>query len=354
MEETVLISVIVPVYNTAGFLPQCLDSIAENACRGLEILLIDDGSTDGSSLLLGRFCEACPAARVITQENRGLSAARNTGLDAARGEWILFIDSDDYVLPGFFGLPLEKASETGADLVLFGFRELMDETGYTIPRADRLPEGVFSARDILRALARSEVFPNAWNKLYRRSLWDGIRFPEGECWEDCAVMHRVISRADRILILHDALYCYRLRKNSITKNAENDLSVYFWRYLQYGKRYAFLLERFPDLAVLMDPVREESALKYCAALSVGEDRDLFLEMRQNILQGHGASGVPIPASRNSAASIRFSRILLRLSPRLFRWLSGRLLARKRQDSPWTDGGRARPVPDLPAGKEAQP
>ena len=334
MERTVRISVIVPVFNTEACLPQCLSSLAENAHEDDEILLVDDGSTDGSSNLLDSFAESRGNVRVIRQENRGLSAARNSGLDAASGEWILFVDSDDYVLPGFFDAPYERALRDGTDLALFGTREFTDRTGYVVSRPGALQEGNYSAEDVLRALARFEISPNAVNKLFRRTLWDGIRFPEGECLEDCAVMHEVIGRARRVSVMRDLFYACRLRAGSISKEAESDLSIYRWRYLQYGKRYRYLLERYPLIASEMDRAREESAFKYCASLSVLADRGGFRQMRAFILSGKDGDGLPIPRAGDAAPAIRAARILLRSMPSVFRLASSGMLRRKKRRSPF--------------------
>ena len=341
MDQQPLISVIVPVFNTAAYLARCLDSLICQTYSNIEILAVNDGSTDESASILSDYAGKDPRIRVFTQENRGLSAARNTALDAARGDWLMFLDSDDFAGPSFCETPLSAALTAGADMVLFNATGLIEKTGVTFPFDAALPEGIYSAREILMALASSSIHPNVWIKLYRRDLFDGIRFPEGENWEDCAIMHLVIDRASRICAIRDALCTYLQREKSITKMAQRDLSIYYWRYHQYNRRYAYLLEHYPDIAAGMAPSQEDAALKYCAvcalmpALSRSDSvsggsvpYESFASIRAQILGGKTLDGIPIPHSSSSSFPVRAGRILLRLCPPLFRLAAGKMLHRR--------------------------
>ena len=327
MNTSDLITVIIPVFNTGPWLAPCLESILVQTWPSLEILVVDDGSTDDSPSIIRSFQERDPRITVITQTNQGLSAARNAALDRAHGDWIMFLDSDDSVADTFCEHAWLAAAESGADLVLFDALGVIEGTGDTFPFRSELPAGVYDKKETLLALARFLIPPNAWNKLYRRRLFEQIRFPAGENWEDCAVMHRIIDRAGQICVLHDTLYYYRNRTGSITGLAQQDLSVYSWRYLQYGKRYAYLLEKYPDIAREMTASQEETALKYCAACAISPDRqEQFRMMRARILQGEpDENGVTIPRNAHPSPKIRLARILLRFSPGLFRMAAKRLV-----------------------------
>ena len=228
-----MISVIVPVYNVEPYLPECLDSILGQTCRALEIILIDDGSTDGSSQICEAYRERDARIRVFREENRGVSAARNLGLDNASGEWIMFVDADDYVSPDYCALPLQTALEQGADLVTFEAKRV----GWPTERKDKArPTGVLTCHEAVE-FGR----PAPWDKLYRRELFREIRYPEGRLGEDIATIYRVICAANRIVWIDSTLYHYRYRENSVSKvtneRAANEL------YIAHLERYQYLLEQ---------------------------------------------------------------------------------------------------------------
>ena len=298
--DTPQISVILPVYNTAPWLERCLDSLLSQDCPSFEVLAVDDGSTDESAEILLRAAAEDPRLRVIRQSNRGLSAARNAALSEARGQWLMFLDSDDWVSPGFLSLPLKEALSSGAKMVLF---QAVRETspGFSSGQPPvllpcGLNPGLHSAEDVLRALCTFKINTNVWNRLYHRSLFDGIRFPEGESWEDAAVMHLLIHRAGQVSVIPDVLYHYADRPETLTRNAYRDRSVYYWRYLQYGKRYDYMKQHFPKIAEEMRGSVLESRLKYCAVLAAAQRKAAQGKATQGkTAQGKAASGNTAPA-----------------------------------------------------------
>ena len=177
-------SVIVPVYNVKDFLEKCVDSVLRQTERDFELLLIDDGSTDGSGALCDELAGRDNRIRVIHQENKGLGGARNTGIEAASGDWLLFLDSDDWIEPETLEKALTAGEQQNADMVLFGFRSV-DMQGKEL--------GIF-----LDALPKNEplspkthkdlllCYPCAWNKLYKKRLFleTGVRYPLRVWYED--------------------------------------------------------------------------------------------------------------------------------------------------------------------------
>ncbi|MBQ6273634.1 MAG: glycosyltransferase [Oscillospiraceae bacterium] len=238
-DENIKISVLVPVYNVARFLPRCLDSLAAQSLRDIEILLIDDGSTDDSAAICADYVARDGRFRLLRQENRGLSAVRNRHLEEARGEYLLFVDSDDWVAPDFCEAPWRCARAQDADLVLFGFRHVTEE-GEPLPLKGSLPQGPIDRETALRLLLTGPSFSYVWNKLWKKSLFHGLRFPEGRMYEDVAVTYLSVLRAERIVSLPQVLYYYRKRKGSAvslrTDKAMEDYSV------MYGGRYHGLKE----------------------------------------------------------------------------------------------------------------
>jgi len=208
------LSVIVPVFNTADKLERCVSSILSQHVDGLELILVDDGSTDGSPALSDRLAGADERVRVIHRPNGGLSAARNTGIDAATGTWIAFVDSDDELAPDTLDPNLELTSDS-IDLVEFPVA-----VHYGAPNAYNLDFQLVTT-------SGDKVFPHwimsggythcyAWNKIYRATLFDGIRFPENENFEDAAICPQIISRCRAVTYSDRGRYLYYSSGGSIT------------------------------------------------------------------------------------------------------------------------------------------
>ena len=208
------LSVIVPVFNTADTLERCVSSILSQQVDGLELILVDDGSTDSSPALCDRLSGADDRVRVIHRANGGLSAARNTGIDAATGTWIAFADSDDELVPDTLSANLELATDD-VDLVEFPV-----SVHYGAPNCHEL---VFEPLTV----SGDEVFSHwiktggythcyAWNKIYRSTLFEGIRFPEGENFEDAAVCPSIIRKCRAVTYSDRGRYLYYSSGGSIT------------------------------------------------------------------------------------------------------------------------------------------
>ena len=208
------LSVIVPVYNSASTLQRCVRSIMSQHVGDMELILVDDGSTDGSSALCDELMSDNDCIRVIHRANGGLSAARNTGIDAAQGTWIAFIDSDDELAPDTLCPNLELLSDD-IDLVEFPVA-----VHYGAPNAYNLD---FQPDTI----SGDKVFPHwimtcgythcyAWNKIYRKTLFNTIRFPEGENFEDAAICPQIIRLCRAITYSDRGRYLYYSSGSGIT------------------------------------------------------------------------------------------------------------------------------------------
>lgn len=213
------ISVIVPVYKVEQYLSACVDSILAQAFRDFELILVDDGSPDSCGAMCDAYAARDPRVRVIHRENGGLSAARNSGMEIARGKYMTFIDSDDYVAPRYLEALLQAAEEADAEISVC--RPLVFEDGLTpeLPETDPSSRRkTVSGRDAVTALyqGKAELPVNAWGKLYRTSLLSRLRFPEGRIHEDQAFVPIACFRAERVAVLPEPLYFYRNRPESIT------------------------------------------------------------------------------------------------------------------------------------------
>ncbi|WP_196805730.1 glycosyltransferase [Butyrivibrio sp. WCD2001] len=211
-----LISIVVPVYNVEDYLEECLISIAKQTYKNIEVLIVDDGATDGSAIIAKKYADSDNRFIYIKQKNGGLSAARNRGIDEAKGEYIAFVDSDDWVDEKYIELLYNNLIETGADVSVCGFIKESDiRDTYTYKKDE-----VLSRSKSMAVLGN--IFPKeyllmvvTWNKLYRKSIFDKVRFKEGKIHEDEYAIHRVIDETSMVSTMTDALYHYRVRNNSI-------------------------------------------------------------------------------------------------------------------------------------------
>ena len=219
------ISVIVPVYNVETYLRQCLDSIINQTLTDIEIICINDGSTDTSPDILKEYESRDSRIRIISQENKGLSSARNRGLEVAVGEYIYFIDSDDYLDVNALDELYSLSKDKDLDLILFKLANFDDEGNVdynysNMPFLLDIPKDVFTYRDFKDDLFRVDV--TAYTKFFKRELVSDMRFPEGLIFEDSAVYLDYIINAKRICFLDKCLYYRRIRDDSIISKASKN------------------------------------------------------------------------------------------------------------------------------------
>lgn len=220
--ETPLISIIVPVYNVCEYLDVCLDSLKKQSYPKLEIILIDDGSTDGSGVVCDDFARLNPYTKVIHQENHGLSAARNTGLSIATGKYVTFVDSDDYVAADYVSYLFSLISKNGTLVSICAISELTIKNHQINYGAD-YQEKSMSTEEALGRMLREEGFNvSAYAKMYRRDLWQGITFPENSVHEDLGTTYKLLEKCPKIAYGPEPKYIYRKRKNSISSAEFSD------------------------------------------------------------------------------------------------------------------------------------
>lgn len=224
-----LLSVIVPVYNIMEYLPRCVQSLRCQTYRNLEILLVDDGSTDGTAQLCDRLAAEDNRIRVLHKANGGTSSARNAGIEKAQGEFLGFVDSDDYVEPDMYMRLYQAAAERAGWLVQVG-RDEIDEQGGQLPGICEIPETeqTLSAEEFLRELLMHRGDCSFCTKLVPRELLGGERFPERELNEDFNLMLRLLQRAEGVVSLPVCGYhvFYRLGSNT-RKKQESEFSRVF-------------------------------------------------------------------------------------------------------------------------------
>ena len=212
-----LISVIVPVYDVEKYLPKCLDSLLAQTWRNLEIIVVDDGSPDGSWDIMQDYARRDSRIQLRRQKNGGLSAARNAGLELARGEWIGFMDSDDYAAPEMYETLYRAATEHDAQMAVCSLAYVMPD-GTPLPRTSPITKDeVQTGREALQRLSGPQnwYYVTVMNRLYRRSLFENIRFPEGRLHEDEFTAHLFYWQCERVAFVKKALYYYVQRDGSI-------------------------------------------------------------------------------------------------------------------------------------------
>ena len=211
-----LISIIVPIYNVEPYLRKCVDSIIVQTYNNLEIFLVDDGSPDNSGRICDEYAQKDKRIRVIHKKNGGLSDARNVAIDIATGEWIVFIDSDDFVTHDYvetlYHLVDKNHCEAGV-----AWLQTFQEGEKPLTKQPAYIEKVFNKMDGIENMFYQELFDNAaWCKIYHRSLFDtGIRYPVGLLYEDLPTTYQLFLHANRIAFCNHIIYHYLLRKNSI-------------------------------------------------------------------------------------------------------------------------------------------
>lgn len=212
-KEKPLVSVIIPVYNTQDYLKACIESVQGQTYPNLEILLVDDGSTDESGALCEKYAAQDDRIRVFHKKNGGLSDARNRGLMEARGEFLAFVDSDDLLAPKAIET-LEALCETSnAEAAIGQVSAFADHCTFAEESAQG--EVVPMKEAVRRMLLHQKIGHEAWGKLYRRSLWQTIKFPFGLFYEDYATIYCVIAQCQTVAIAPVPLYYYRVHSGSI-------------------------------------------------------------------------------------------------------------------------------------------
>lgn len=241
-----LLSIIIPVYNVEKYLEQCIESIIHQTYRNIEIIFVNDGSTDSSELILDKYKNRDKRIKVIKQENKGLSAARNTGIKYATGDYISFIDSDDYVVKEYAEVIVENMQKYKVDMIIFDALRLRN--GQLKPWRKQIIKYPTSSKEMLSETLHGKYLNiSAWNKCYKKSLFEQMKFKEGIKFEDYYMTPSLFKNCNNIKYVQKELYIYRDNEDSImrqsavkcsndiievTKNVIKELQEF------YGEEYA--------------------------------------------------------------------------------------------------------------------
>lgn len=236
------ISIIVPVYNVEKYLARCIDSLLSQTHTDFELLLVDDGSTDGSGAICDRYAYQDDRIRVVHKGNGGLSAARNSGIEIARGRYFGFVDSDDYVDADMYEHLYGMIEKEGADLAVCGYYDCYCDLP---PRKNDPYYAVMGPQEALNLVFDGKISGvSACNKLYRSEIFDDIRYPQGKTSEDAYVIVRILMKTRKVVVSSEQKYYYIHRRNSVTTSrfSRNQLDVIE----AYQLNYKLVGEVFPE------------------------------------------------------------------------------------------------------------
>lgn len=306
-DDQALVTVIVTLYNVAPYLRRCLDSVLRQTYTDLDILLIDDGSTDGSGEIAAEYAGRDPRVRYIRQENRGVAAARNVGLDQAGGEWIAFVDGDDAMTEDAVATLLEAARSAGVRLSVAGhFVCAETRAPKRVALTETLCRDRMSAQKYFLTGGRDHAFP--WGKLYHRSVFDTIRYPEGKIYEDVWSLAALVEGAGGCVAVDRPIYYYYLRDSSITYT--KDIGKQFQGLEAWLSYEEFIKRNYPALSPFAGDAVAVSCLYFMGRICrAGRRENLnYWERAVDILRAH------LPTRSSDGFNLRMAAALFRVSP----------------------------------------
>lgn len=274
-----IISVVIPVYNVEKYLRECLDSVVNQTYKNLQIILVDDGSTDSSGKICDEYADKDSRITVIHQENAGAGAAKNTGLELISGEYLSLIDSDDYIEKNMYEVMLNYLEEKNVDVVQCCFDEFyvnkkIKKNFCFYPEKSR----VFSSYKYLYEMLSDWKYAVFWNKLFKTSLLKDIRFPEGRKIDDEFFTYKLICNAKKIANINDCFYHYRMRSNSVMNKNQSKILL-LDRIDAFKERYEYVSQKYPAQRKVFYQHLCEYLLFYHNDLT---DQDIKNELNQNI------------------------------------------------------------------------
>lgn len=268
-----MVSILIPVYNAEKYLEQCIDSILNQTYGNLEIVILNDGSTDSSLSICEEYSKKDNRIKVYSQENKGIAETRNILLSLAKGEYIMFVDADDYIAADTCEKCLKTLENDCSDMVIFGYN-LVSVNGEDISVNKELLREQISGYELCKRILSSEIRDYLCTKFFKRQLFENITFPSGHRWEDLATAYRIALNANNVSIIEEAFYFYRQHSNSITNsiNSKAIENIFLVRY----NRHNYLLREYEDLSSYDIPYLALSATNlYDRSLKTDVDKELL-------------------------------------------------------------------------------
>ena len=219
MKNSPFVSIIVPVYNVEQYLPRCVDSLINQTYQNIEIILVDDGSPDNCGKICDEYAKQDQRVKVIHKPNGGLSDARNVGIENSQGDYLMFIDSDDWIELNTCEILYNASINYEADVIVFEMKLVFDD-GKIMKRhrgiISHTPSHLECMQSLIYHIFDGGIFNNACNKMFHKALFNGVSFPIGRCAEDQGTVYKVLHKAKKIYVVDELLYNYYQRSGSIS------------------------------------------------------------------------------------------------------------------------------------------
>ena len=238
-----LISIVIPIYNVDKYLKKCIESVLNQTYSNLEIILVDDGSPDNCPQICDEYRKKDSRIKVIHKENGGLSDARNVGIDHAKGEYITFIDSDDYVANDYIEYLYNLIVKYGVDISCCSHLVVYNNGQYH-GIDENFDESFDKIMFFQKMLYAKKCDVTAWAKLYKKDLFNDIRYPKGKIFEDIDTTYKLIDKVKKVACGYSAKYYYMIRKSSITTNGFQDKHYYM---IDATLNMCDYLKKYPEL-----------------------------------------------------------------------------------------------------------
>ena len=309
------ISVIVPVYNAEKYLHTCVDSILNQTFSDFELILVDDGSPDRCGSICDEYATRDIRVQVIHKKNGGVSEARNVGLDCAKGKYISFIDPDDWVEKDLLQETLDFSRKTGTDIVCFEVCEVRRDKKHVQYRFDG--EQVFEAKDALEKILIDIIDNSPCNKIYKKEVWNDVRFPAGRRFEDVATIYKTFYNAEKIGYIKKYYYNYLKHEGSAIA-LSFDAQRRYECFLGYKERYEFSQKHCREAEEKCKMFAVKAAVSVFTALEAGRGKlsPEALEDLQTFLRGmegkvkYGKSSTIVDCTLNKIKILRTGPITL--------------------------------------------
>ena len=276
-----MVSVIIPVYNVAQYLPECIESVIAQTYKDIEIILVDDGSTDNSGIICDEYAKKDNRIKVVHKPNGGLSSARNAGIDICSGEYITFIDSDDYIADDMIEQLYIALYKTESDISVCNFQSKLP-----LDEDNDFKVKTYSSMQALKEILLERKFcTSAWAKLYKTKLFSTVRYPEGLIYEDYATTYKLFDIASGIAHINTAKYYYRYNPESITKaNFKNNQLDYF---TVSDKLISFLENKYPEYRKYAVAHAVRNSIAFMRKISAcGFDDEKIIDFLVNKIKPH--------------------------------------------------------------------
>lgn len=318
------VSIVVPVYNISDYLPECLESIAHQSFEDFEVILVDDGSADGSGAICDSICEEDGRFTCIHQDNAGVSVARNAGIDASSGDLISFVDGDDILHPHYLERLVTALEDSGAAMCLCGHTRFSTKPAFQVMESES-PVAISGHQALIRMLYADGLDDSPCGSVIERSAWGQCRFPMGIEYEDLYLMPLVYSRLDSVAIVPDALYGYRQRQGSAMNAARPSKK----RLEDYESAIAHLME-LPGygadgaLTRAVDARRCLESLRLRRYIKLSDHEEASSERLTGLNKVCGRLARGVLADHSSPRRLKLKCLALWMAPRLSARLASRM------------------------------